>query len=166
MPDPPRGPAHHDDDIRPADLRQAMGDQDGRAALRGAEDGALNLIFGGAVDRAGRVVEDQDARVGQKGARQGDPLALAARERHAALADDGLVAVGKGHDEVVGLRGAGGASIACAWRLGRPKAMFSATVRENRKMSCSMIEIWRRSAASYHWRTSTPSTSTAPLPTS
>ncbi len=52
--------------------------------------GPLDLVLGGAVDGAGAVVEDQDARVGQEGARDGDALALAAGERHAALADLGL----------------------------------------------------------------------------
>ncbi len=41
----------------------------------------------GRVDRRRRVVEDQDARVEQQRARDRDALALAARERQAALAD-------------------------------------------------------------------------------
>ena len=40
------------------------------------------------VERAGGLVEDQDRRVLQDGAGDGDALALAARERGAALADD------------------------------------------------------------------------------
>ena len=85
--------AQDDDLVGPADLREAVGDEQGGAALGGAVDGSLDLILGGAVNGAGRVVQDQDARVGQEGAGQGQALALAARERHAALADHGLVAV-------------------------------------------------------------------------
>ena len=56
------------------------------------------------VDGARRVVEDQDGRVDQQCARDGDALALAARERVAPLADHGVVALGELEDEVVGAR--------------------------------------------------------------
>ncbi len=56
------------------------------------------------VDRGGRVVEDQDARVDREGARDRDPLPLAARERDAALADHRLVALRQPLDELVRLR--------------------------------------------------------------
>src|SRR5437879_2235675 len=64
---------------------------------------ALNLILGGAIDRAGRVVQNQDARIGQQGARDGDALALAARERHAALANLGLISFFEAHDKLMRL---------------------------------------------------------------
>ena len=44
------------------------------------------------VERAGRFVEDQDARILEQHARDRQPLALAARELVAALADDRFVA--------------------------------------------------------------------------
>ena len=59
---------------------------------------ALALV----VERAGRLVEDQDARIGDQRAGDGDALALAARQAAAALADDGVVALGQLEDEVVG----------------------------------------------------------------
>jgi hypothetical protein len=40
--------------------------------------------------------------------REGDQLALARREQGAAFADFGVVAVGEGHDHLVGADGAGG----------------------------------------------------------
>ena len=49
---------------------------------------ALDLLLGRGVDRRGRVVEDEDPRVGEQRARDRDPLALAAAERQPALADD------------------------------------------------------------------------------
>ena len=58
---------------------------------------ALALV----VERAGRLVEDQDARIGDQRAGDGDALALAARQAAAALADDGVVAFGQLEDEVV-----------------------------------------------------------------
>jgi hypothetical protein len=59
------------------------------------------------VDRAGGVVEDEDRRIDEQRARDGDALALAAREGVAALADDGVVALRAAHDELVGVGGAG-----------------------------------------------------------
>ena len=49
--------------------------------------------LGGRVDRRRGVVEDQHARVDEQRARDREPLALAARERQPALADDRVVAL-------------------------------------------------------------------------
>ncbi len=59
----------------------------------------LDLLLGRGVDRRGRVVEDQDPRVGEDRARDRDPLALAARQRQPALADHRVVALGQRLDE-------------------------------------------------------------------
>ena len=48
-----------------------------------------------------RLVQDQDRRVLQEGARDGHALALAARELRAALAHDGVEPVGQRGHEVV-----------------------------------------------------------------
>ena len=45
------------------------------------------------VERRGRLVEEQDRRVLEDRAGDGDALALAAGQRHAALADLGVVAL-------------------------------------------------------------------------
>ena len=66
--------------------------------------------FGLHVERAGGLVEDQDRRVLQDGAGDGDALALAARQRGAALADHELVAAGLAGDEIV--------------RLGQPRRLL------------------------------------------
>ena len=73
-----------------------------RPAIASLQAG-LDRRLGGRVDRGGGVVEDQDPRVGEQGAGDRDPLALAAGEGQAALADPGLVAVGQLADEAVGL---------------------------------------------------------------
>ena len=73
-------------------------------SLADAAHGALDLVLGGAVDGAGAVVQDQDARVGEEGAGDGDALPLPAGQGHAALADLGLVAVVEAGDELVRLR--------------------------------------------------------------
>ena len=77
-----------------------------------------------------------------------------------------VVAVGEGGDELVRLRRRGRRLDLRRRGARPPKAMFSAMVRENRNTSCSMMAIWRRSAASSQSRTSTPSTRTAPAVTS
>ena len=53
----------------------------------------LHEAFALAVERAGGLVEDEDGRVFQDGAGDGDALALAAGEFHAALADERAVAL-------------------------------------------------------------------------
>ena len=71
-----------------------------------AAERALDLPLGADVDGARRLVEDQDARVGEQRARERDELALAEREPRAALAELRLVAVLEPGDELVGADGA------------------------------------------------------------
>ena len=61
----------------------------------------LDPRLGVQVDARGRLVEDQDARVGDQRARERDELPLAGRELRAALADLGVVAVLERGDELV-----------------------------------------------------------------
>ena len=100
--------------------RQAVGDHERRAALHDRRQRRLDLALGGGVDRRRRLVEDQDARVGDERPRDGDALALAARERVAALADDGVEALGQRVDELLGLGHARGAAHLLVGRLGAP----------------------------------------------
>ena len=60
--------------------------------------------LGVAVERRGRLVEQQDRRRLEDGAGDGDALLLAARELEAALAHLGVVALGREPDEIVDLR--------------------------------------------------------------
>ena len=109
-----------------------------RSAHRRAQPGA-DARLGRRVDRRGRVVEDQDARVDGERAGDRDPLPLPARERDAALADHRVVALRQALDELVRLRGARGAlDLLVRQRRRRPKAMFSRTVAENRNGSCEI----------------------------
>ena len=73
-----------------------MGDHQGGAAGPHLAQGGLDRRLGGAVERAGGLVEHQQARIGQQGAGEADPLALAAGELQAALADLGLHACAAG----------------------------------------------------------------------
>ena len=78
-----------------------MGDEQGRAVGHDRAQGVVDAPLRRGVDGAGGVVEDQDARVGEDGPGQGDPLALAAREGEAPLADDRVVAPRQLLDELV-----------------------------------------------------------------
>ena len=98
----------HGDLVGERDRRQAVGDDERRAARHDLLQRALDLLLGRRVDGRGGVVEDQDARVGEQRAGDRDALALAARQRQAALADARVVAVGQRLDEAVRLRALGG----------------------------------------------------------
>ncbi len=70
--------------------------------------GRLDQAFALAVEVAGRLVEDEDRRVGQDGPGDRQPLPLAAAEPDPSLADEGVVAVGQVLDELVGVGDLGG----------------------------------------------------------
>ncbi len=91
-----------DDQIGVADRREAVGDHERGAPVQQAAERALDLLLGTDVDRARRLVEDQDARVGEQCACERDELALAEREPEAALAELGVVPVLELGDELVG----------------------------------------------------------------
>ena len=78
-----------------------MGDHDGRAAAHHRFVAVGHLPLGFRVERGARLVEDQNRRIREEGARHGDALALAGRQRHAALADHGRQPVGQAFDEPV-----------------------------------------------------------------
>ena len=79
----------------------------------------------------------------------GEALALAARQRRAALAEHRVVALRQRGDEVVGVGGAGrGLDLVAAWRRAGRSAMFSATLIGNRNGSWSTTATcWRRLAS-------------------
>ena len=96
-------PVQDEDLVGLLDGPEAVGDDERGAPLDQLGQGLLDQVLGLHVHRRGRVVQDEDARVEQQGARDGDALLLAAGEGHAALADPGVVAVGQRRDEVVDL---------------------------------------------------------------
>src|SRR5205085_1843570 len=89
------------------------GSPSGKTPTRGSPSGkilprVLNEPFGPRVHGGSRLVEDQDARVRQRGARDRQELPLAKAEAAATLAEDRLIAVWQALDEGVGSRQAGG----------------------------------------------------------
>ena len=65
----------------------------------------LQRLLGARVDVARRLVQDQDTRVGEQHAREGDELALAGRQSRSALLHHRVVPVGQFHDELVRVHG-------------------------------------------------------------
>jgi len=74
-------PVEHHDAIGVLDGGQAMGDDEGGAALAQGVERLLDLAFRLGVKRRGRFVQNQDRRILQQGAGDGDALALAADSR-------------------------------------------------------------------------------------
>ena len=96
---PPVG--HEHDAVGEAQRRAPVGDEHGGAVDHDLAQRGVDLLLGARVDRRRGVVEHQDPRVGDHRARDRDALALTAREREPALADDGVVPVGQLGDELV-----------------------------------------------------------------
>ena len=79
-----------------------MGDDDDRAVLDDAAHVALDDPLALVVERRGRLVENENARIGRERAGDGDALSLPAGEVRAALLDQCVVAFGELVDELVG----------------------------------------------------------------
>ena len=86
---------HDDDEVRPAERAQAVGDDEGRAPGDGAVERLEDLVLGLAVDRRRRVVEQQDRGLEQDRPRDRQALPLPAGKAVAALAQDRVVALGQ-----------------------------------------------------------------------
>src|SRR6266566_2654559 len=78
-----------------------MGDQQRGTSLQETANSFLNLVLGRAVNGTGRIIQDQDTRVGEQGTRNRNTLALPPGERDATLSNDGLVALLKTGDKGV-----------------------------------------------------------------
>lgn len=98
------------DAVGVADGGQAVGDDDGGAALHEFFDGGLDELFGFGVDAAGGLVEDEDARVVGDDAAEGQQLALAGGEVGAGFLELGFVGLGELFDEWCCLHGFGGSA--------------------------------------------------------
>src|SRR5574341_11423 len=88
-----------DDPLGAAHRGQPVRDHQRRAAARQEIERPAHRLLADSVQVRGRLVEDQNGRVLEEGARDGHALALAARELRAALAHDRVEPVGQvGHE--------------------------------------------------------------------
>jgi len=92
----------HDDQVGVKNRREPVRDANCGAAFHQFIKRGLHRAFGFGVERAGGLVQNQNRRVLQNGAGDGQALALAAGKGNPFFADDGVEAVGLLHDEFVG----------------------------------------------------------------
>ena len=97
--------AHDEDEVRLADGGQAVGDQERRAVAQQVVDGVLDKLLRLRVDGGRRLVEHEDARIGQHGARKGDQLLFARGQAVAALADVAVPALFELGRDLIGRNG-------------------------------------------------------------
>jgi hypothetical protein len=100
--DPPA--VHDDDEVGRPHRAKPVGDDERRPPVHREPHPAPDQIFRPRVDRGRRVVEDEDARVGQYRPRDRHALPLPTRQAAAALAEHGLVSLRQLFDELVRLR--------------------------------------------------------------
>src|SRR5262245_58045882 len=91
----------NDDVVALAQGAEAMRDHQRRAALHGSLHGRENLVLSVRVDRSCRIVQEQDRRVEEHGAGDGQSLTLADGEVEATLPQDGVKTVWQIGDEVI-----------------------------------------------------------------
>src|ERR1700736_600663 len=96
------------DAVAGAHRREAVRDDEDRATLGDLAHVLLDDALALVIERARSLVEDEDARIGYTGTRNGDALALSPGERSAPLAHHRVVALGQLQDKVVRARERGG----------------------------------------------------------
>ena len=77
--------------VHPSHRREAVCDHDGGSALEQGPERVLDQCLAFRIERARRLVEHEDGRILQYGARNRHALALPARQLDAALTDEGRV---------------------------------------------------------------------------
>src|SRR5215218_9672954 len=98
---------YDEDEIRAPDGAQAVGDDDASPARKQRGQGFLDDRLRTGVYVARRLVQDEDARVGQNRPGEREQLTLTMAKRSPAFPQDRIVALGKGRDEIVGVDHAG-----------------------------------------------------------
>ena len=91
----------HEDAVGVDHAGEAMCHDEDRPSAHEAREGVLDHRLVLRIDRRERLVEQQDRRIPQERAGDGDALALAARKADAALADHRVVALRQAGDEAV-----------------------------------------------------------------
>ena len=97
-----------DDLIQPLHRGNAMGDEEGGLPCPAGLQVVQNDLLRPGIHRRDGVVQNEDGRILQQGARNGDALLLPAGNGDATFAEDGLVAVLEVHDVVPHIGQAGG----------------------------------------------------------
>ena len=91
----------HDNPVGEVQRRLAMSDEQGGSANHHLSERGVDVRLDPRVDRARRVIEDEDARVVQDRSCKRDPLPLPSRQGQPALADRGVITARQLLDECV-----------------------------------------------------------------
>ncbi len=92
---------HDHDAVGVLDGAQTVRDHEGGAALHEGVHALLHHLLGARVNARRGLVQDERRRVGHRGARDGEKLALALRELRAVAGDHGVIALRQAPDEAV-----------------------------------------------------------------
>src|SRR5260370_22444979 len=92
----------HEDRVGVHQRGEAVRDDNQRPALRDAQQVGVDDGLAVGIERAGRLVEDQDPRIADQRPGDGEPLLLTARQVGRAFLDEGLVAARQLLDELLG----------------------------------------------------------------
>src|SRR6476646_9638126 len=117
---------HDNNQVCAQDRRQSVGNRDRGAALLDTLDRCLDEPLRDGVQRRGRLVQHQDARVLEEHSGERDALLLAATQFVAALADDRVVALRQLGDALMDRGNAGGLDqlLVGSIRLGVPQVVL------------------------------------------
>src|SRR5262249_28395592 len=147
---------HHENHVRPADRRQPVRDHERRPSREQRRHRRLDQLLALGVEVARGFVEDQNLRLLEDRAGDRQPLLLAARQLHAALTDERVVALGQLLDELVGVRAPRGVIDLRLRRAVTAYAMLSLTEPSKRNTSCWTIASKSRYDPRRKSRTSIP----------
>jgi hypothetical protein len=89
----------HQDAIRALDGRKPMRDDQRGAPRHQRLERGLDMTLSLGVERRGRLIQNQNRRVLEHGARNGQTLTLTTREQYAMVADQSIEALGQRLDE-------------------------------------------------------------------
>ena len=91
----------HHNNVCVLNCGQAVRDNEHRTSVHEAVHAGLHDGLRAGINRAGRLIEDHNRRIGNSRTRDGKQLALTLRQTAAVTVDDGIVAVRQSADEVV-----------------------------------------------------------------
>src|SRR5215469_5446208 len=94
---------HHQDQVGIPNRREPVGDHEACSSLHQLGHRSLNLHLSSSVDAAGSFIENQHLRIGQECACDGKQLLLTLGDVAGILIQNGVVAVWKCPDEVIGI---------------------------------------------------------------
>ena len=152
----------HVDDVGVANRRQAVRDHDCREASLERANGGENLPLVRRVERAGSLVEQQQVRLHEERAGQGEALPLAAREARSTVADNGVEPRGRARTNAAAAACSSASQSSASVASGLAHRRFARMVSCRRKVSWPTYPTRRRHDRPTGPTSGVPSTETMP----